>query len=137
MLQNIQKYTDIIEKSFSISKNFLLENALKQVSEERFSLLSELQEEKGIKVPIVGDFSAGKTSLVNCLLGRNALLPVDITPETAVAYEIYYSASEKVELYRDGNKIDEKSIDSIKQLSVKPGDIAKVYVNVPVIKKLF
>lgn len=134
MLQNIQKYTDIIEKSFSISKNFLLENALKQVSEERFSLLSELQEEKGIKVPIVGDFSAGKTSLVNCLLGRNALLPVDITPETAVAYEIYYSASEKVELYRDGNKIDEKSIDSIKQLSVKPGDIAKVYVNVPVIK---
>lgn len=134
MLQEIQKYTDIIERSFSISKKFLLENALKQVDEEKSSLLSELQEETGIKVPIVGDFSAGKTSLVNCLLGRNALLPVDITPETAVAYEIYYSASEKVELYRDGNKIDEKSVDCIKQLSVKPGDIAKVYVNVPIIK---
>lgn len=134
MLQNIQKYTDIIEKSFSISKKILLENALKQVSEEKASLLSELQEETGIKVPIVGDFSAGKSSLVNCLLGRNGLLPVDITPETAVAYEIYYSASEKVELYRDGSKIDEKPVDCIKQLSVKPGDIAKVYVNAPVIK---
>ena len=134
MLQNIQKFTDVVEKSFSISKNFLLENALKQVSEEKSSLLSELQEETGIKVPIVGDFSAGKSSLVNCLLGRNGLLPVDITPETAVAYEIYYSASEKVELYRDGNKIDEKPVDSIKRLSVKPGDVAKVYVNAPIIK---
>lgn len=134
MLQNIQKYSDIIEKSFSISKNLLLENALKQVDEEKSSLLSELQEETGIKVPIVGDFSAGKSSLVNCLLGRNGLLPVDITPETAVAYEIYYSVSEKVKLYRDGIKIDERSVDCIKQLSVKPGDIAKVYVNSPVIK---
>lgn len=134
MLQNIQKFTDVVEKSFSISKNFLLENALKQVSEEKSSLLSELQEEASIKVPIVGDFDAGKSSLINCLLGRNGLLPVDITPETAVAYEIYYSTSEKVELYRDGNKIDEKPVDCIKQLSVKPGDIAKVYVNAPVIK---
>lgn len=134
MIENIQKYMDVIERSFSISKNFLLENALKQVNEERTLLLSELQEETGIKVPIVGDFSAGKSSLINCLIGRNGLLPVDITPETAVAYEIYYSASEKVELYREGNKIDEKPIDSIKQLSVKPGDIAKVYVNAPVIK---
>lgn len=134
MLQSIQKFTDVVEKSFSISKDFLLENALKQVNEEKSSLLSELQEETGIKVPIVGDFSAGKSSLVNCLLGRNGLLPVDITPETAVAYEIYYSASEKVELYRDGNKIDEKPVDSIKQLSVKPGDVAKVYVNAPIIK---
>ena len=125
---------DIVEKSFTISKAILLENALRQVSEEKDTLLSELKEETGIKVPIVGDFSAGKSSLVNCLLGRNGLLPVDITPETAVAYEIYYSASEKVELYRDGNKIDEKSIDSIKQLSVKPGDVANVYVNSPVIK---
>lgn len=134
MIENIQKYMDVIERSFSISKNFLLENALKQVNEEKTLLLSELQEETGIKVPIVGDFSAGKSSLINCLIGRNGLLPVDITPETAVAYEIYYSASEKVELYREGNKIDEKPIDIIKQLSVKPGDIAKVYVNAPVIK---
>lgn len=134
MLQNINKYKDIVERSFSISKDFLLENALKQVNEEKNSLLLELQEETGIKVPIVGDFSAGKSSLVNCLLGRNGILPVDITPETAVAYEIYYSATEKVELYRDGNKIDEKSVDNIKQLSVKPGDIAKVYVDAPIIK---
>lgn len=135
MLQNIQKYTDVVENSFSISKDFLLENALKQISEEKSILLAELQEETGIKVPIVGDFSAGKSSLVNCLLGRNGLLPVDITPETAVAYELYYSALEKVELYREGRKIEEKNVECIKQLSVCPGDVAKVYVNSPVIKE--
>lgn len=135
MLHNIQKYIDVVERSFSISKDFLLENALKQVAEEKAALSAELHEETGIKVPIVGDFSAGKSSLVNCLLGRNGLLPVDITPETAVAYEIYFSTTEKVELYRDGKKIEEKTVDSIKLLSVHPGDVAKVYVNVPVIKE--
>ncbi len=135
MLQNIQKYIDIIEKSFDISKEYLLESALNQILTEKSNLLCELREESGIKVPIVGDFSAGKSSLVNCLLGRNGLLPVDITPETAVAYELYFSTNEKVELYRDGKKIDEQSIDNIKQLSVKPGDIAKVFINVPVIKE--
>jgi hypothetical protein len=70
------------------------------------------------------------------LLGRNGLLPVDITPETAVAYELYYGSTEKVELYRDGKKIEEQAIQSIKQLAVKPGDIAKVYVDSPTIRNL-
>lgn len=134
-LQNIQRFTDVVNQSFSISKEVLLENTLKSVTEEREALLTALQEETGIKVPIVGDFSAGKSSLVNCLLGRNSLLPVDITPETAVAYEVYFSTNEKVELYREGRKVEEKDIDSIKQLSVRPGDVAKVYVNVPIIKE--
>ena len=88
MIPNVQKFIDVVEKSFSISKEFLLENSLKQISDEKSKLFDELQMEVGIKVPIVGDFSAGKSSLINCLLGRNGLLPVDITPETAVAYEL-------------------------------------------------
>lgn len=135
MLQSTQKYIEVAEKAFAISKDYLLENSLNQVSEEKHILLTELREEGGIKVPIVGDFSAGKSSLINCLLGRNSLLPVDITPETAVAYELYYSQQEKVELYRDGTKIEEKGISEIRSLSVKPGDIAKVYVNSEKIKE--
>lgn len=135
MIPNVQKFIDVVEKSFSISKEFLLENSLKQISDEKSKLLDELQMEVGIKVPIVGDFSAGKSSLINCLLGRNGLLPVDITPETAVAYELYYSPIEKVELYRNAQKIEEKTIDCIKQLAVRPGDVAKVYVNASIIKE--
>ncbi len=136
MATKLNEYVEIVNKSFNLSKDLLLENSFKQVSEEKDVLLRLLSEESSIKVPIVGDFSAGKSSMVNCLLGRNGLLPVDITPETAVAYELYYNSSERVELYRNGQKIEEQVIQSIKQLSVKPGDIAKVYVNSPVIKNL-
>lgn len=136
MLNTILQYRELIEKSFSISQGLLLSTALEQVVTEKESLLTDLQEEKGIKVPLVGDFSAGKSSLVNTLLNRNGLLPVDITPETAVAYEIYYAPQEVVELYREGKKIEERPIHQIKSLAVRPGDIAKVYVNVPVIQQL-
>ena len=136
MLNTVLHYQEVIEKSFAISHELLLSTALEQVVAEKEALLAEIQDEKGIKVPLVGDFSAGKSSLVNTLLNRNGLLPVDITPETAVAYEIYYAPQEVVELYREGKKIDERPIHQIKSLAVHPGDIAKVYVNVPVIQQL-
>lgn len=136
MITKAREYAEIVNKSFAISKDLLLENSFKQISEEKDNLLKLLSDESIIKVPIVGDFSAGKSSMVNCLLGRNGLLPVDITPETAVAYELYYGSTEKVELYRDGKKIEEQAIQSIKQLAVKPGDIAKVYVDSPTIRNL-
>ena len=75
MLNTILQYRELIEKSFSISQGLLLSTALEQVVTEKESLLTDLQEEKGIKVPLVGDFSAGKSSLVNTLLNRNGLLP--------------------------------------------------------------
>ena len=136
MINSINRFKEAIEKSFTISKSLLLTTALEQVTKERESLLSDLNEENGIKVPIVGDFSAGKSSLINALIERNGLLPVDITPETAVAYEMYFSQNEKVELYRNGQKIDEQPINGIKQLNVKPGDVAKVYVNATAIQQL-
>ena len=64
------------------------------------------------------------------------MLPVDTMPETAVAYELYYSQTECVELFRNGKKVDSKSLTDIKQLETKPGDIAKVYCTSEPIKKL-
>ena len=49
---------------------------------------------------------------------------------------MYYGQNERVELYRDDKKIDEKPLDDIKKFDVKPGDIAKVYVSTKVIKDL-
>lgn len=135
-MKTIANFEDVIKQSFDISCPYLLETALKQVREEKDNLLQELKDNACIKVPIVGDFSAGKSSLLNSFLGRNDLLPVDITPETAVAYELYYSTKEHVELYRDGKKIDERPVDDIKGLSVQPGDIAKVYINSEKISEL-
>ena len=48
-----------------------------------------------VVAPLIGEFSTGKSSLVNALLGRS-VLSVNITPETAVPTEICYSSDEHV-----------------------------------------
>lgn len=128
-MNKITDYIRLVEETYRVSSPLLLDTALQQIGSEKQSIVSELKESGSIKVPVVGDFSSGKSSLLNAFMGVGELLPVDITPETAVAYELYYEIHERVELYREGQKIDEKPLDGIKSLSTRPGDIAKVYVN--------
>ncbi len=97
--------------------------------------LKDVEESQFIKVPLVGVFSAGKSSLLNVFTQKVGMLPVDTAPETAVAYELYYDTNERVELYREGSKIDTQSLANIKDLDTKPGDIAKVYSNSESIKR--
>ena len=59
-----------------------------------------------MKVPFVGLFSAGKSSLLNKILGEN-LLSVQITPETAIATELHYTAGEEA-FY--GHKADQEQV---------------------------
>lgn len=47
-------------------------------------------------IPVVGGFGAGKSTLINSLLGSN-LLPTAITPETALATELRYSETDYIE----------------------------------------
>ena len=128
-------YQEVIEKAFSTAKEYLLASALSQAEKEKEELSANLLKENAIKVPLVGGFNAGKSSLINAFINRN-LLPTNIEPETAISYEMYYGQNERVELYRDDKKIDEKPLDDIKKFDVKPGDIAKVYVSTKVIKDL-
>lgn len=135
-MNKLDIYKKAICDSYQISSPLLLENALRQITSEKDSINASLNESGSIKVPIVGDFSSGKSSLLNAFVGIGNLLPVDITPETAVAYELYFEYNERVELYRDGTKIEEKSLSEIKQLTTRPGDIAKVYFHSSKIKEL-
>ncbi len=128
-------YQEVIEKAFSTAKEYLLASALSQAEKEKEELSANLLKENAIKVPLVGGFNAGKSSLINAFINRN-LLPTNIEPETAISYEMYYGQNERVELYRDDKKIDEKTLDEIKKFDVKPGDIAKVYVSTQIIKDL-
>lgn len=136
MLNKISHYKDLVEKSYSISNPLLLQTAAESITSEKNQLLLDLSSEKGIKVPVVGDFDAGKSSLINAFIGRHNLLPTAITPETAVAYEMYYSENEKIVQIREDNEVDSKAIDEIKSLNTKPGDVVRVYVNSTVIKNL-
>lgn len=50
-----------------------------------------------LRLPLVGTFSAGKSSLLNSLLGEK-LLGVQVTPETCLPTEIFYAEQETITL---------------------------------------
>lgn len=134
-MNHVMKYQNALNKVSEVTPLLVGEtlNELKRNSEE---FMQEVQDAQYIKVPLVGVFSAGKSSLLNVFTEKVGMLPVDTMPETAVAYELYYDLNESVELYRNGEKIDSKPLADIKQLDTKPGDIAKVYCTSEHIKKL-
>lgn len=109
----------------------VLSDQLVEALKERVSDFKEKKEKSNwISVPLVGAFSAGKSSLLNFLLGKEGLLPIDSMPETAIPYELYFDTIEHVELYdEEGVKIDDKPLEQIQELDAVPGRKAKVYVN--------
>lgn len=134
-MNNIMKFQIALDKVSEVS-SLLIGDAQAELKAKSDELMEEVHNSQYIKVPLVGVFSAGKSSLLNVFTQKPGMLPVDTMPETAVAYELYYAQSECVELYRNGSKIDSKPLADIKQLDTKPGDIAKVYCTSEPIKAL-
>ena len=54
--------------------------------------------DKNFKVLIIGNFNAGKSSMINALIGEE-LLPVGMRPETAVIGELHYGEKKRITLY--------------------------------------
>lgn len=129
------KYQLLLDKITETSP-ILTDEAKIELKAKSDDFIKDVQDLQYIKVPLVGVFSAGKSSLLNIFTQKAGMLPVDTMPETAVAYELYYGQTECVELYRNGNKIDSKPLAEIKQLNTNPGDIAKVYCTSEPIKAL-
>ncbi len=89
-------------------------------------------------VPVVGAFSAGKSTLINSLLGAGPL-PVGITPETALATELRHSASEYVEGIRADGEADRFDIGEIAALKeqAQQYEYAKVFLNSEPLQEIF
>ncbi len=59
-------------------------------------------------VVIMGNFSSGKTTMINALIGER-LLPMSATPTTAVMTELHYGENKKIVLYpKKGTDVDGK-----------------------------
>jgi len=106
-------------------KNYLcdIEKNLKKITipsllKEQFSLnkLSDLIQNKELLIPIIGSFSAGKSSLINSFLGKN-YLPTGITPETALATELRYSEEEYIEAIKEDDTIIKFQIEEISKIT--------------------
>ncbi len=81
-----------------------------------------------VTTPVVGNFSTGKSSLINAVIGR-PLLGVEITPETAVPTEVYYG-NDNVYQYSKAGCIRRKIEDlPLRDLTIKDTDLLRIEVN--------
>lgn len=78
-----------------------------------------------VNTPVVGNFSTGKSSMINAIVGK-PLLSVDITPETAVPTEIYYGENKVYQYNKD--VIIERGIEELplKGLTIQTTDLVKI-----------
>ena len=128
-------YASIVEKAYAIAKeNFITTESLKKLEEDKNAFLNDLKHNSFIKVPFVGDFSAGKSSLLNAMMGVD-VLPTDVVPTTAVSYELYYSEKEYLEIYHKGQLKEMAKLSQISELKVVPGDVVYVYLKNQFVKR--
>nr|WP_244660437.1 dynamin family protein [Helicobacter pylori] len=83
------------------------------------TLLASVQKQQ-LVIPVVGNFSAGKSTLLNRFLEKS-VLPTGITPETSLATELHYSANERIEAFSNNDEktesfeLNEQSFEAIKE----------------------
>jgi len=123
MLHTQKKYCDYLKEVESIIETVGVKN-------ERLGFLNFAVAEAELLVPVIGAFSAGKSTLINSFL-ENDCLPVDITPETALATELHYSASERLEAVRADGGADRYSLAEFNELKEKASDyrFVRAYLN--------
>ncbi|OOF50133.1 dynamin family protein [Rodentibacter trehalosifermentans] len=97
-----ENYTTAIEKQQQFL-NYIsqLNEIIKPIFNEEREILNDIaQLNNEIKmtvlvIPVIGSFSAGKSTLINSFLGKEYLF-TDVRPETALAAELHYSNNEKL-----------------------------------------
>lgn len=104
-LENKSKYLGVLSDLLDIEKET-------SIATDKTSALKEAVSKAQLVIPVVGEFSAGKSTLLNKFMNKGTVLSVAMTPETAIAAELYYSTDEHTEAVRtDGSVVtitDEK-----------------------------
>lgn len=78
-----------------------------------------------VTTPVVGNFSTGKSSLINAVIGK-PLLGVEITPETAVPTEVYYGNNNVYQISKMGcirRNIEELPL---RDLTIRDTDLVRI-----------
>ncbi len=110
-------------------------NSMNDALQAGFSECEDSVKNFSADVLFVGSFSAGKTALINSLLGGDEILRENITPETAIPSEIIYGSPEKVIRVKENGQKESAAFAGINDLSVD-GFSKYIYVlNNPALKE--
>ncbi len=130
MLKTQQTYLDYLESVGKTLEGTYIDR------ENLDSLASEITQTE-LLVPFIGNFSAGKSSLLNAFLGQD-LLAVGLTPETELATELRYGDDPHVLAFREDGDSERLDIANLNELKRRPGEFThlRVYLDHPRLKAL-
>ena len=123
MLNSQRNFVEYLEQV-----NALVKKA--EIDKSKDTLIKLIKEQE-LLVPVVGGFSAGKSTAINAFLGEN-ILSVAITPETALATELRYTDGQAyAQGVKENGQIEELSLDEFVKLKERAEDFAyaKVFLN--------
>lgn len=131
---------ETINKVGEILKPLLSEEAFSAFSKQQDEIKSIVLDHEHIRVPVVGVYSTGKTTLINRLLGDDGKLPIDRDPKTAIPCEILPVEDGEmphVKVFRNGDVIFDGAIEKYDSFVTKPGDYARCYCSAETIKRWY
>ncbi len=126
ILRTQTNFVEFLEQVLEVLKEVEIDKT------ECSTLLASVQKQQ-LVIPVVGNFSAGKSTLLNRFLEKS-VLPTGITPETSLATELHYSANERIEAFSNNDEkaesfeLNEQSFEAIKDNATKYSYL-KVYLN--------
>ncbi|EGC93291.1 hypothetical protein HMPREF9402_1034 [Turicibacter sp. HGF1] len=120
---NKEKYLNKLDQLSLFCQEFNLDDKVNQDIEK---LRKELVEFK-IKIPFVGRFNAGKSALLNTILGGD-VLKEEQKPETCLATEIKFGTHKVIAHYTDGTT-SEHHIDILMKLGADGDEQDEINVN--------
>ena len=100
---------------------------LENMELEQLDELRQLVQDERFSVVVIGEFSRGKSTFINALLGA-ALIPMDVLPETAVIHALHYGEEPALTVVRrDGStEKGEASSEYLQQFVVGNQDVDAV-----------
>ncbi|WP_417614198.1 dynamin family protein [Oceanisphaera sp.] len=105
--------------------------------EEQYHKLHQTLESGELLVPVVGGFSAGKSTAINGIIG-DEILPVAVTAETAIPAELRYSHDEYILAQNINGNEERHPVSALTELSANAAnyEVVKVFLNRQALKDI-
>ena len=126
---NRNAYDETIEKMKEIISHHSGDDFVKGISQ-----IENIRENFDIKLMLVGHFSAGKSSLLNVLLGKPEFLKEAQEPQTAIATELIYDEEESAFAYDINGAKEIYSVN--KEYTPNQYNHLEYRLNVPALKEI-
>lgn len=108
------------------------------ISDSGLSDLEQQIKTTELIIPVAGNFSAGKSSLINSFLG-NEILPTALTPKTALATELHYGCEDYIAATDNSNTVEKYALSDFANLNdnAKNFKSLRVYLNNSQLKSIY